>query len=185
MKKMIASLIGISMVSAPIIAQETAEVPPNQHSDYVYVDLGIHSGMWPYYYGFSDFCLPTPMFGMGRRAQNQSNGLDVNLHVGSILVATSVTANINYLYYPHPNAQNEFYFGTGIGSSVLINHYLYSSFEGFCVNSNFIFGKQYLTKANKPRHFQCSVTWPQCFIEKQPDIINWYPQLTFSYGWGF
>ncbi len=144
---------------------------------FVYLDLGL--GPVP---------IIIPQFGMGYRLQSGSSGLNVGIRGSSIVEASEVKLNTNYLYYIHPNREKQNYIGVGLSSGLLFLKKNFRDQHGFW-GTNLLIGKEYISDTGGKRFFEADITWPIYGTRRGKEITDgkmfWFPCVIFSYGWGF
>ncbi|NGX44974.1 MAG: hypothetical protein K940chlam2_00114 [Chlamydiae bacterium] len=133
------------------------------------------------YYSFSlgPFPWPAPGVGIGYRSQFNHFGWDTNLRVSSIYVLSQLKLSTTPLYYFHPEKENPFYMGVGVGASVVNDPEKWGgkTFYG-TLSPELKFGKQF----GQRQFVQMEVSYPTWTTQEK----TWHlPLVLFSYGKGF
>jgi len=169
----IISVFILTLFGSHAVAEESITSAKDK---YGYIDFGV---LLPPLQLFDRYIpIPVPQIGGGFRYQSGMNGVDTNLQIASICVATVIQGSVNWIFYPHPNVNHEFYLGIGPKISVeIVRH------GELVFSPNFILGKQYHSPKGRPRHYQIEVMWP--FIINHITYNSLFPAVSFSYAMGF
>lgn len=175
-KNIVSAILFSSCFCTTIFANEERSL---QKKQFGYVDLGVTLSAVSYPYLL-------PMFGGGYRYQNGYHGCDINLHLSTVMIETSIKGAIDYLYYPKPDISNQYYVGLGAAFIENINIFYCVSYRN-ALAPELIFGKEYLSGKNKPRFLQVSLMCPFEYDSYHSHVYFFQrgPEISFSYGWGF
>lgn len=140
---------------------------------------------------YLSFGLGLPSFlsiNAGKRYQFNYQGVDFGIGIGGLpflLNGLLTQAYINYLFYPKPCLQSQFYLGVGI-KGVIFKAFHSSYYVGW-IPTYFVFGQEWISKNGFIKFFQVDIGGIYLGIKNPCKMDKLKPFLNFqlSYGVGF
>ncbi|NGX50469.1 MAG: hypothetical protein K1060chlam2_00315 [Chlamydiae bacterium] len=114
---------------------------------------------------------------LGTRIQHNHNGFDVGIGVTPLILIIEGHLYANYLLFPKPNLDSQYYFGIGAKVGVGALTYKWNKHLGY-VTPQILIGKEYLMEKNEKRFIQASLGGAY-FTTKGNKFL---PTLQVSYG---
>ena len=148
----------------------------------MYTDFGINVASYSYFFQLPYDPIPFPQLGAGYRYQDRSNGFDLNLHFTTNYEIASAKLGFDYIFYPKPSLNKQFYLGVGpaIGA-IFINDRNWK--YPLVFSPEILFGKEYIGSDGYPCHWQANVVW--AINLPLMGMIRPYPFISVSYAWGY
>lgn len=166
MKKLILLFIAAITVGSGFCDEATPD--PIVNDQYGYFS---HGASFPCIYSLN----------FARRVQHNHDGYEIGIGGSPVLFAYEAHAFLNYLYFPKPNLDSEFYFGIGAqGGYASFTTNKFGKGVGFLA-PNLVFGKSFYKAENDRRFVQLNVA-PGFYAQEKWRRV---PSLSVSYGYCF
>ncbi len=114
---------------------------------------------------------------VGRRVQHQHHAFESGIGITPLIIAIEGHIYANYLYFPNPNPDSQFYVGLGGQAGYGVETIDWRRGIGY-FKPQFLLGKEYLTGRSEKRFIQAAIGGG--YFTTRGSLF--YPNLIVSYG---